>query len=324
MQIPGRIVLVAPAGGAARPAARPPRAGVRPRRRGANPGQGVVAPGPGGAVLLRRRLLRASRRSRTTPRWSSSSTWTTSTTCSRAWSSRTSAAGRSPPSATARGTRSPRRSRPSRSTSPPTPPWPNSSARSAASRSTGDPDPLTGTILGVETRTRRSARTRSSPSTTSTCSPPRGSGVPLDRSARQLLDEHLDSELRKALAILSLGRDDKKKTVTLSFLGKGQRRVRVGYIQETPIWKTSYRLVLDERKRRSCRAGRSWRTPRRRTGRSVELTLVSGRPISYAMDLYQPLYARRPVVEPQLPAASVPRPTSGSSPRRWKTRSARR
>ncbi len=37
-----------------------------------------------------------------------------------------------------------------------------------------------------------------------------------------------------------------KKTVTLNFLGEGKRQVRVGYIQETPIWKTSYRLVLDD------------------------------------------------------------------------------
>ena len=40
-----------------------------------------------------------------------------------------------------------------------------------------------------------------------------------------------------------------KKSVELSFLGKGTRRVRVGYIQETPVWKTTYRLVLsDEQK----------------------------------------------------------------------------
>ena len=38
-----------------------------------------------------------------------------------------------------------------------------------------------------------------------------------------------------------------KKTVTLDFRGEGQRKVRVGYIQETPVWKTSYRLVLERR-----------------------------------------------------------------------------
>ena len=64
------------------------------------------------------------------------------------------------------------------------------------------------------------------------------------RSVR-LLDERLDSEMRKALEILSLGRDEKKKTVTLDFLGEGPRPVPVGYIQETPVWKTSYRLVVD-------------------------------------------------------------------------------
>src|SRR5205814_9987200 len=32
----------------------------------------------------------------------------------------------------------------------------------------------------------------------------------------------------------------------------------------------------------------------------VQLSLVSGRPISFVMDLYQPLYATRPVVQPEL------------------------
>ncbi len=34
--------------------------------------------------------------------------------------------------------------------------------------------------------------------------------------------------------------------MTLNFLGQGKRDVRVGYIQESPIWKTSYRLVLKD------------------------------------------------------------------------------
>ncbi len=38
----------------------------------------------------------------------------------------------------------------------------------------------------------------------------------------------------------------------------------------------------------------------------VNLTLVSGRPISFIMDLYQPLYAQRPVVQPELYASLRP------------------
>ena len=38
----------------------------------------------------------------------------------------------------------------------------------------------------------------------------------------------------------------------------------------------------------------------------VNLTLVSGRPISFRMDLYQPLYVNRPLVEMELYASLRP------------------
>jgi len=54
-------------------------------------------------------------------------------------------------------------------------------------------------------------------------------------SSIRLANEGLDAELRKALAVLASSHATDKKSVDLMFLGKGSRRVRVGYIQETPI-----------------------------------------------------------------------------------------
>ena len=51
-------------------------------------------------------------------------------------------------------------------------------------------------------------------------------------------------ELSKALTALAQARDQDKKPVTLNFSGDGERPVRIGYVVETPVWKTSYRLVL--------------------------------------------------------------------------------
>src|SRR5207237_823786 len=42
------------------------------------------------------------------------------------------------------------------------------------------------------------------------------------------------------------------------------------------------------------------------------MALVSGRPISFRMDLYQPLYAPRPLVEPELFASLRPPSYSGA------------
>ena len=42
------------------------------------------------------------------------------------------------------------------------------------------------------------------------------------------------------------------------------------------------------------------------------MALVSGRPISFQMDLYQPLYVARPTVEPELFASLRPPTYSGA------------
>ncbi|HEY3788009.1 MAG TPA: DUF4139 domain-containing protein, partial [Urbifossiella sp.] len=55
----------------------------------------------------------------------------------------------------------------------------------------------------------------------------------------------LESEFRRALEVLAMNHDSQKKTVSLHFAGDGKRKVQVGYVIEAPIWKTSYRLMLD-------------------------------------------------------------------------------
>jgi hypothetical protein len=61
----------------------------------------------------------------------------------------------------------------------------------------------------------------------------------------RFLNPRLEGELRKALDVLATSRDELKKEVSLNFKGEGKRKVRVGYVAENPIWKTSYRLSVD-------------------------------------------------------------------------------
>lgn len=116
----------------------------------------------------------------------------------------------------------------------------------------------------------------------------------------RLLNEQLDAELRKALAILAMSHATDKKTVSLHFRGEGKRPVRVGYIQETPIWKTSYRLVLRDKEQPLLQGWAIVENTTESDWNNVDLTLVSGRPISFTMDLYDPLYIKRPKVELEL------------------------
>jgi hypothetical protein len=110
----------------------------------------------------------------------------------------------------------------------------------------------------------------------------------------KLTNEKVNADLRKALATLAASHDSDKKTIVLRFEGKGRRRVHVSYLLESPIWKTSYRLVLAPEKKPFLQG---WAMAENATDddwKDVRLSLISGRPISFTMDLYTPLYVPRP------------------------------
>jgi hypothetical protein len=122
----------------------------------------------------------------------------------------------------------------------------------------------------------------------------------------RLLNENLNGELQQALAVLATGHDTQRKTVALTFTGQGARQARIAYLIETPIWKTSYRLVLGEEGPPLLQGWAIVENTTDQDWNAVRLSLVSGRPISFTMDLYQPLYAKRPVVEPEFYASLRP------------------
>jgi hypothetical protein len=115
-----------------------------------------------------------------------------------------------------------------------------------------------------------------------------------------LADPRLGAEFTQALAVLASGHDTRKKGVRFEFDGSGRRRVRVAYVVETPVWKTSYRLALADGKPPFLQGWAIVENTTDEDWRDVRLSLVSGRPISFRMDLYEPLYAQRPVVVPEL------------------------
>ena len=148
-------------------------------------------------------------------------------------------------------------------------------------------------------------------------------------------DPRLEQELVKALAAVAAARDQDKKPVTIHFDGTGDRHVRIGYVVEAPVWKASYRLVLspdaknedpnakqearedtgmknnNPRQNKAADGGtlQGWAIVENQTDSdwdNIQLSLVSGRPISFIENLYQPLYVPRQVVQPELYASLQP------------------
>jgi hypothetical protein len=129
----------------------------------------------------------------------------------------------------------------------------------------------------------------------------------------RFLNPTIEAEFRKALDTLAQSHDTQKKAVSLVCNGEGKRRVRVGYVVENPIWKTSYRLVLgtDPADKPFLQGWAVVENPSDEDWKDVHMALISGRPISFQMDLYTPLFVPRPVVEPELFASLRPPTYSG-------------
>jgi len=138
-------------------------------------------------------------------------------------------------------------------------------------------------------------------------------------------DPTLAAELNKALAALAEYREERSKTVEVGFRGTGQREVVISYVHELPIWKATYRLVLpdganakssDEAKTAGSSVMQGWAIVENTTDEDwnqISLSLVSGRPVSFKMDLYEPLYLARPTVPvPTIPGV-MPRMYAGAS-----------
>lgn len=195
---------------------------------------------------------------------------------------------------------------------------------------------ITGTILGVEERlvpppTGKDQQAIKMPHLNLLTATGVRSIAVNDIASFEILDKELAGELNKALAALAEYRADRTKTVDLHFSANGQtgaRRVIVGYVHEMPVWKTSYRLILpDEVKKAgdekdpkapapkpSTLNVQGWAIVENNTDQDwndVGLALVSGRPVSFQMDLYEPLYVFRPFIPvPTIPGVA-PRAYSG-------------
>ena len=129
----------------------------------------------------------------------------------------------------------------------------------------------------------------------------------MDIQGIRFLRKEVQDDLAQALQVLSSSHGIEKKKVVLHFAGTGKRRVRIGYILEAPVWKTSYRLVLGDA---SAHLLQGWALVENTSDtdwKSIALMLVSGRPITFTMDLYQPLYIQRPEVQLELYQSLMPK-----------------
>lgn len=109
----------------------------------------------------------------------------------------------------------------------------------------------------------------------------------------RFLDPRLQEEFQKYLGILvSRHRRDEKEVVILAG-GKGRREIFVSYVQEQPIWKVSYRVVIEPKEKPLLQAWAIVDNVSDEDWENVSLSLVSGLPVSFVQNLYDPIYVKR-------------------------------
>lgn len=138
--------------------------------------------------------------------------------------------------------------------------------------------------------------------------------IPLDDvSGLELADDALAQDLADALAAIASDRNGGLATVRVG-VGAGEgtgRGVRIGYVHEMPVWKTTYRLVLPELSGGSSDDEvllQGWAIVENTTDtdwNDVQLSLAAGQPSSFRMDLYSPVFRARPEVPVPLGASFV-------------------
>src|SRR6516162_3135577 len=182
------------------------------------------------------------------------------------------------------------------------------------STSNAQPGTLTGTILGVEPKEEAVSKDKIAhvEMLNLWCTEGMRSVKLAEVTRVRFLNAVMENEVRRALEVLSLSHDTQKKAVSLVFSGDGKRPVRVSYVVENPIWKTSYRLVFRKDGKPLLQGWAVVENPSDEDWNNVRMALISGRPISFQMDLYQPLYVPRPVVEPELFASLRPQTYGGA------------
>ena len=108
---------------------------------------------------------------------------------------------------------------------------------------------------------------------------------------------NLQAHFMDYLVALESSRSKEKRSVYIDSSGSKARTISASYMIPTPVWKSSYRLIFN------ASGGpmlEGWAIVDNTTGEDwtgIQLALVSGRPISFISQLYEPRYVQRQVAE---------------------------
>jgi hypothetical protein len=117
-----------------------------------------------------------------------------------------------------------------------------------------------------------------------------------DVRAVRLLDEGARRDVGEFADATASARRRDAKTITVTSDGAGAREMLVSYTVAAPIWKTTYRVVLDDAGQPFFQGWAVVDNVSDEDWTDVNLSLISGTPVSFIHPIQKPFYRYRPVV----------------------------
>ncbi len=171
--------------------------------------------------------------------------------------------------------------------------------------------PITGTIVGVETRITMENQTKI-PRFYLSIMDSNGQLRSFDTneiSGVKFLDQRLNQDIKRYLTILFQKHRKDEKTVLITPTGEGRQELLISYVTAVPVWKATYRIIIPEGKKGVKPFLQGWAIIDNVTGKdwkNVQLSLISGLPISFIQNLYDPQFKKRPLVKLEQEAPVAP------------------
>ncbi len=126
----------------------------------------------------------------------------------------------------------------------------------------------------------------------------------------RFLDQRLAEDIQRYMQILFQQHRRDEKILSISTSGNEPRELLVSYVTEMPVWKATYRILLpDSLQEDSQPFLQGWAIVdniSEEDWSNVQLSLVSGLPISFVQNLYDPIFKMRPHVEVEEEMALAP------------------
>ena len=136
-----------------------------------------------------------------------------------------------------------------------------------------------------------------------------------DVEAIAFADPDLQRQVAAALARIASYRLSGQRRLSIRTRGAGARTVRLGYVVAMPLWKATYRLSLPADPQAKTARLQGWAVLENFSGRpwqDVELTLLSGNPVTFRQALYESYYVARPSVPVEAGDRILPPPDAGA------------